>query len=278
MRPSEEWTRIRYSRELNLEVLHARFVRHAYPRHSHDYFVISLIERGRQSFLHRGTKYTTPAGGVILINPDAVHTGEAIDAQGFELRSIYPTAAHMDMAVRELTGQGRGLPFFAEVRIDHPWASRSILSLHRAISDGHDVLESESRLVHTLAQLIRRYGDTPTTEQKLGREKEPVRRAREYIHEHFAEGVSLSQLARAVALSPYYLLRAFRAEVGMPPYTYLESVRIGHTQKLIEAGWPLTEIAAETGFSSQSHMTRSFRKIIGVTPGEYARQIRPRTM
>jgi AraC-like DNA-binding protein len=169
------------------------------------------------------------------------------------------------------------LPFFAEVRIDHPWASRSILSLHRAISGGQDALESESRLVHTLAQLIRRYGDTPTTEQKLGREKEPVRRAREYIHEHFAEGVSLSQLAREVALSPYYLLRAFCAEVGMPPYTYLESIRIGHTQRLIEAGRPLMEIAAETGFSSQSHMTRSFRKIIGVTPGEYARQIRPRT-
>ena len=81
-------------------------------------------------------------------------------------------------------------------------------------------------------------------------------------------------LAQHVALSPYYLLRAFRAEVGMPPYTYLENVRIRYTQRLIKAGKPLAEVAAEVGFSSQSHMTRQFKKIIGVTPGQYAQHVR----
>jgi len=60
----------------------------------------------------------------------------------------------------------------------------------------------------------------------------------------------------------------------MPPYAYLESVRIRHTQRLIKAGKPLAEVAAEVGFSSQSHMTRQFKNIIGVTPGQYAQHIR----
>ncbi len=71
----------------------------------------------------------------------------------------------------------------------------------------------------------------------------------------FSQGVSLTQLAAHVSLSSYYLLRAFRAEVGMPPHAYLDSVRIRHAQKLIEAGKPLSEVAAEVGFSSQSHLT-----------------------
>ena len=76
-----------------------------------------------------------------------------------------------------------------------------------------------------------------------------------------------------MALSPYYLLRAFRAEVGMPPHAYLESIRIRRAQRLIEAGQPLAEVAAEMGFSSQSHLTQRFKQIIGVTPGQYARQL-----
>lgn len=95
---------------------------------------------------------------------------------------------------------------------------------------------------------------------------------RQYIEDHFAESITLNRLAQHVSFSPYYLLRAFRAEVGMPPYAYLESVRIRHTQRLIKSGLPLADVAAQVGFSSQSHMTRQFKKIIGVTPGQYAQR------
>jgi AraC-like DNA-binding protein len=101
-----------------------------------------------------------------------------------------------------------------------------------------------------------------------------VLRACRYIDENFAEGVSLKELADHVALSPYYLLRVFRAEVGLPPYMYLENTRVRHAQRLIENGKPLVDVAVESGYSSQSHMTRHFKNIIGVTPGQYAAQIR----
>jgi AraC-like DNA-binding protein len=108
----------------------------------------------------------------------------------------------------------------------------------------------------------------------LGRERTAIRRARRYIETYFAQGVSLTELAGHVSLSPYYLLRVFRAEVGMPPYAYLESVRIRQAQQLIQAGQSLAEVAVEVGFSSQSHLTDRFKQIIGVTPGLYAEQVR----
>lgn len=267
---SKEWTKIKHNTHLDVGLLHARFIHYAYPRHSHDYYVISLIEGGRQSFTHKGTKFTTPPGGVILINPETVHTGETVDEQGFELRSIYPTVSHMKMAALELTGRDEVLPFFGDVRVDHPWVSKSILSLHKSLLQDSTTLESESRFVRVLAQLIKRYADTPVTEQKLNNENLAIQKARQYIDDYFAQSISLKNVSGHVALSPYYFLRAFCAEVGMPPHTYLESVRIRHAQRLIRAGKPLAQIAAEVGFSSQSHMTRCFKKIIGVTPGQYA--------
>ncbi len=272
---TKEWTKIWHNAQLDVGLLHTYYVQHAYPRHSHDYYVISLIERGRQSFTHKGTKYLTPPGGVILINPGAVHTGEAVDEQGFELRSLYPTTSQMQIAVYELTGRHQMLPFFNEVRVDHRWATKSVLALHQALSEGANRLECESRFIRTMAQLIKRYADISSTEEQPGKEKRAIQQARRYIDERFAQGISLNELAQHVALSPYYLLRVFRHEVGMPPYAYLESVRIRQAQRLIETGKPLAEVAIEVGFSSQSHMTRCFKKIIGATPGQYAQNIRP---
>ena len=274
MMQTKEWTKIWHDPGLDLGLLHAHYIQHAYPRHSHDYYVISLIEHGRQSFTHKGTKYLTPPGGLILINPDTVHTGEGVDDQGFELRSLYPTTSHMQMAVYELTGLQHEVPFFKNVRVNDRWAMQSVLSLHKAIMQGASTLEYESLFLSTLTQLIRSYADISYAEQKPGDEKKAIRQARQYIEEFFAGGVSLSELAAHVALSPYYLLRVFRAEVGMPPHEYLESVRIRHAQRLIENGKPLAEVAAEVGFSSQSHMTRRFKKIIGATPGQYAEQVK----
>jgi AraC-like DNA-binding protein len=266
-----DWAKTWRHAQLDVRLLQAHYVRHAYPRHSHDYYVICLIERGRQTFTHRGAKHYTPPGGVILINPGAAHTGEPADAQGFAMRSLYPTVAHMQTAAAELTGRSRGTPYFAEVRTDQRWARASVLALHRALVQGASALECEARFLSTLAQLIQQHADVRHSAQPLGRERRAVARARRCIEERFADGLSLTELAEHVALSPYYLLRVFRAEVGMPPHAYLDSVRIRRAQALLEAGMALARVAAEIGFSSQSHFTRRFKQVIGVTPGQYAR-------
>lgn len=270
---NHEWSKVWHHRQLDVGLLQAQYVRHVYPRHSHDYYVLCVIEEGVQSFSHKGTKHITCPGGVILINPGAVHTGEAADENGFRMRSIYPTTAHMQRALFELTGREQGLPFFGEVQLYHRETGMELLELHRALVADASKLECEDRFIWTLAQLVKRYADTPYTEDRLGKETTAVQQVRQLIDEHFCEGISLQQLADHVAFNPYYLLRVFCAEVGMPPYAYLESVRIRQAQRLLKAGRPLAEVAAEVGFSSQSHLNQRFKRIIGVTPGQYAQQV-----
>ena len=272
--PMKEQRKFIHNPQLNVGLLHAFHVEFAYPRPSHDHYVIGLIERGVQSFTHKGAKYVTPPGGLILINPGVVHTGEAVTGQGFYLRSLYPTVTHMQAALYELTGRPSGVPFFREVRVDDPMIRRNVFAMHEALVNQAGVLESESRFVATLAQLIKRYAEVRPVEQPLGNERHAVKQVRRYIEAHFAESISLSDLAEQVALSPYYLLRVFRSEVGMPPHAYQQDVRIRQAQRLIELGRPLAEVSFAVGFSSQSHLTRCFKKIVSVTPGQYAQQIR----
>lgn len=259
--------------QLDVSLLHAFHVDYAYPRHSHDHYVVCLIERGVQSFTHKGTKYVTPPSGLILINPGVVHTGEAATTQGFRMRSLYPTTTHMQSAVYQLTGRHQAVPFFKDVRVDDPAATRSVFALHSALTNHVNPLECEARFITTLAHLIKRYAEIRLDEPSPGNERRAVKQVRRYIEAHFSERISLNDLAELVAFSPYYLLRVFRIEVGMPPHAYLQDVRIRRAQRLIELGKPLADVAFEVGYSSQSHLTRRFKQIVGLTPGQYAHQI-----
>lgn len=179
----------------------------------------------------------------------------------------------MQTAVHQLTGRHNAIPYFRDVRIDDPAATYSVWALHKALTDDTNPLEIESRFIATLAQLIRQYGEVRPVERPFSQEREAVHRAKQYLEENYAQRISLSDLAEQVALSPYHLLRVFHAEVGLPPHTYLQDVRIRRAQRLIELGQPLIDAALAVGFSSQSHLTRRFKQIVGVTPGQYASQI-----
>ena len=67
-------------------------------------------------------------------------------------------------------------------------------------------------------------------------------------------------------------MRVFHHEVGLPPHAYLASIRVRRAQDLLAAGAPIVDVAYATGFSSQSHLTNTFKRFIGVTPNQYAHQ------
>jgi AraC-like DNA-binding protein len=65
----------------------------------------------------------------------------------------------------------------------------------------------------------------------------------------------------------------FHREVGMPPHAYQIQLRVARARRLVAAGVPLAEVASMTGFADQSHLTRLFKRVVGVPPGQYARLI-----
>jgi AraC family transcriptional regulator len=82
----------------------------------------------------------------------------------------------------------------------------------------------------------------------------------------------LSSLAHQAGLSRFHFIRVFKAETGMTPVRFVETCKIGQAKALIETSdLLLGDIADQLGFSDQSHLTRRFKKIVGLTPAAYAR-------
>ena len=266
--------RVGHHKGLNISFLRAFHMQRGYPRHSHDYYVVAVVDSGLQSFLYQGTRYITPVDGLILLNPGEVHTGEPVNELGYGYRAFYPTAEHMEMVALELGGHSNQFPVFTVPRADDKVMAEGIRALLVALSDDENPLEVETRFLCTLAELMKRFGDQKSPTQKTGFEHEAVRKARDYLHENYAQPVSLSQLAQLVNFSRYYLLHTFRDAMGMPPHLYLESVRIQVAQRLLMEEQSLAQVAHQVGFGSQSHFTQRFKQIIGVPPGAYARQLR----
>lgn len=92
----------------------------------------------------------------------------------------------------------------------------------------------------------------------------------EYIEENINRNISLAELAGLLQLSVFHFSRKFRREFGCPPYAYVLQQRLEYAKRqLRRSNVPLKIVAASSGFSDQSHMTRVFRRILNVTPAEY---------
>lgn len=271
-RHNSEWTRLYYRPDLRgIESLHAHFVLHRYARHAHEHLVIGLVEDGVQSYVYRGARHVTVPGEVFLVNPGEAHTGEPATPRGYIYRTLCVGVNSLAQISRECT-RNRGVPSFREAVIrDRPLAS--LLSrFHRALACGSGKLECESLLLSSLTDLFVRHADEHFVGVAARSERPAVRMAREYLESQYSTDVSLSELASVVRLSPHHLARVFQREVGLPPHAYLEQVRLRHACALLQAGHSIVRAALTVGYPDQSHFTRRFKRVFGVTPGRYLRE------
>ncbi len=129
--------------------------------------------------------------------------------------------------------------------MDDPRSARLVRAAHLAAEHG-DPLASASLLHAALAGLLREHA-------RAGRRSRPrearpaVRTALSLLHERVLEPPTLDELALAAGVGPYALIRAFRAETGLPPHVYLNQLRVRQARTLLDRGVPPAQAAAEAG-------------------------------
>jgi AraC family transcriptional regulator len=119
--------------------------------------------------------------------------------------------------------------------------------------------------------LLRRYANVEFRQPKLGSLSPRLRRMMtEFIDQNLSENITLEDLARLAGLSSYHFSRKFKADLGIAPHAYVLSRRIDRAKSLLNnSRLPLKLVAAECGFTDQSHLSRVFRKFLGVTPKNF---------
>lgn len=98
-----------------------------------------------------------------------------------------------------------------------------------------------------------------------------------YIEDNLEQNLTLKQLADVLQLSVFHFVRQFGASFGCSPHVYVTRQRINRAKRLLaRCDMPLKLVAAQCGFSDQSHMTRLFRRLLDITPGDFRAEYRSR--
>lgn len=258
MAPETEITAWRPQATGIAEVFHARFTDHAYPRHTHADWTLLIVDQGAIGYRLEGQDHGSTTDLVTLLPPGVPHDGHPATRSGFVKRVLY-------LEPDQLRGVGAG--------VDRPTLRDSALRdrIHRL----HDVLaaperfEAESRWA-LIRERVQAHLDRADGIPRPVRDRPLAVRLRGLLDDRVRTGLGLAEAAGLLQASPEHLVRSFAAEYGLPPHQYLTGRRVDLARHLLLAGQRPADVAAEVGFHDQSHLTRHFRRVLGVTPGRYA--------
>jgi AraC-like DNA-binding protein len=266
-----EWVRYWRVPGAPVEAMRARFMSHAYHRHSHESYSFGVTETGVQAFSCRRSRHVSTSGLVMAFNPDDPHDGRAGDPAGFTYRMVHVWPGYFTGLLAEVQGRAAPLPLFREPVIDDPRLAASVLRLHAAVAGPVTALDRYERFIGT-ARLLAKHARGGLAEGPQPGRSASYRIAagvRELLQDAGPADLSISELAEVAGCSRYVAYRAFTGVYGLTPSEYQRQLRLRAARGLLAAGVPPAQVAAEAGFADQAHLTRWFRRCYGVTPAAY---------
>lgn len=257
-------TELVWDKELGVESYRFEGVVRPFARHFHTHYVFGLVEEGGRVMQCRGKVYHLSPGHVLLINPG--------DNHGCEQEGASLTYLSLGIPVRVMESWARSsdrnsLPVFSPNTVPDMDMALYLRLLHTAIAQGESVLRRKEVFGYLLDLALARYAYAPSDSVPACREE--IEWACHYLETMYTEHVLLDDLCAGSGLSKSTLLRGFVRKKGITPHQYLANIRVDAAKKLLEKGVSPAEVAAQTGFSDQSHFTRIFTACIGIPPGLY---------
>jgi AraC-like DNA-binding protein len=228
---------------------------------------VAVVEGGAARFSLESTQQRAASGELFVLEPDAVHTGMAAVPEGWAYKVLYiaPELVH-EWAERD--GSAPRAARWVVFR-DAPLRA-ALIGVHAALASEPPGLAVDESVLYALAALRPHLRPGPGQRRRDHAEHAAVRRARRHLYERWDRRVMLGDLAAVAGLSRFELVRCFRADTGLTPHAYQLNLRIARARELLARGLAPAAVAAECGFADQPHLTRVFKRAVGVTPGRYA--------
>jgi AraC-like DNA-binding protein len=197
------------------------------------------------------------------------HVGDACTilavSYGVLAQVVAPFAGDVDPATHRF-------PFTAASvgRREHMSLQRIRESLASGLDDARDQIREELYLLvqHVVASGYSEQGE-PRSRPQARAHQELAHAVREEVGREVSDSTGLDELARKLGLSPFHLVRTFRAVTGRPIHAYRTELRLRSSLPLIASGMRLADVALEVGFASHAHLTDRFVRAYGVTPARW---------
>lgn len=217
------------------------------------------------TYSYRNMQVRCRPHGVYLYEPDTVHANRIIHRAA----AFYVLRVDTNVVVELAHELGLGpRPHFRVPESFSPIVLDAFRMLTASLSSA-DALEQQTCLADVLRIVMTDASERrPTDATVCGR---AAARAREYLHAHALESVTLDELARVAGVSRYHLARSFRKTWGVAPHAYQSALRCAEARRLLRL--KALPAAIDVGFFDQSHLTRHFTRAYGLTPAAYQRAV-----
>ncbi len=271
-----DWASYWRSPDEPVEAMRARFRSHVYHRHSHETYSFGVTEAGAQAFTCRGARHVSSAGRVMAFNSDDPHDGWAADSGGFTYLMIHIGPALMADMLAGMAGRAAP-PLFTSPVLDDAGLGTGLRRLYAALTGPAGPLEQAEQLCRVVAMASRHTAGRRVVPATLTARDSAAaaQRVRAFLEENYPASVTGGDVATAAGASRYAAYRSFRARYGLSPSEYQRGLRLRAARRALARGAGVAEVAAQTGFADQAHLTRWFRRWYGITPGAYRAAVHP---
>lgn len=247
-----------------------QYYEHQFAPHFHEHYVIQLVEQGVNKCICDRKNYQIEPGGILIINPNEIHTGNSFDNRFLEYKSLCPTMDCMKLGIHKLQELKSGLPAFGNAPIYDKLLVQRFKQLFLMTKNNKDKLELETAFIDFLGYLINKFSDNGYVFYSIKNEKCRVEKIKNFIRDNYGRNFSLDELSQFAMVSPYHLIRIFKKEVGMTPFEYLRNYRVEKAKEMLREKRSIMDAIYDNGFYDQSHFIRHFKNVTGVTPKVYA--------
>jgi AraC-like DNA-binding protein len=245
-----------------------------YPRHWHDELYLNAIVDGGGELDCVGGSQATRPGTLILIPSGEVHADRKRECS---FRCMFIEFSAVRATLEQFVAQSVPEINFRTELIQDKRTISNFLQLHHSLEADGSRLGPDAAVAVFFHRLVSRHSTASLPLARDGNENFAVQRTRRFLDEHFAERVSLQDLAKLTGLSAFYLHRSFCRKIGMPPHAYQVQARITRALSLLRRGRSISDAASSVGFVDQSHFSRHFKRSTGVTPGQFVQSEQERT-
>jgi AraC-like DNA-binding protein len=217
-------------------------------------YQIALVREGRGEIIVGDVASPVHKNQFFLIHPNLVHNGKP----NFEIGWQVDTITLKTSFVQQLLDNAP-LPIFENLIFENKAFQQIFEDCLLLLNNYDESVESESKLLFYLSELL--IIPAQNSELILAKdENDAIKRAINFIEKNYKASFSLDELAENAFLSKFHLIRIFKKQVGLTPYSYQLQLKLNEARRLIFEDKSLTEIAHELGFADQAHFTNTFKK------------------
>lgn len=259
-----------------------------YNYHLHQEFEIYYLVSGKRKYFIDDNIYIVQAGNLVLINANEIHKTSNINNHPHErivmyfdfsfLESLCPNILELDL-LSCFESEYRVLPLSFKYKNTIETILDKMLDIYSE-KYNYNELRKEFYLQILLAELLllinEFINELKAEEYHYSQFMHPkVSQLIEYINSHYYEPISLTDMAEKFSMSPSYLSKLFKSTTNFTFTEYLNSVRIKNSQILLEnPNYRIIDVAQKSGFTNNTHFTRVFKDIIGISPTHYRKSLK----